>query len=91
MWLRTAPATCYWAAGCGGFRFTFLMVAEKVNSLRSAQRSVPRLLLPMFVVGLLATLACLALNYKVAPHAEAVRKILHEQLTNKKKKSREPI
>ena len=63
---------------------------NEIIAMLTAGRSVPRLLLPMFGVGLLATLGCLALNYKVAPHAEAVRKILHEQLTNKKKKSREP-
>lgn len=63
---------------------------NEIIAMLTAGRSVPRVLYPMFAVGLIATAGCLALNYKVAPHAEAVRKVLHDQLTRKKKSTRVP-
>jgi lipopolysaccharide export LptBFGC system permease protein LptF len=42
---------------------------------------VPRVILPLIVVGLLATGVCAALNYRAAPRAESIRKIALEQIS----------
>ncbi len=47
---------------------------NEIVSMLTAGISLPRLLMPLFVVGLLTTLVCGALNYSLAPHAEYVRK-----------------
>lgn len=47
--------------------------SNEIISMLSSGRSVIRLLLPLFVCGAIATGACLALNYRLAPQADAVR------------------
>jgi LPS export ABC transporter permease LptG len=55
--------------------------ANELISMLGAGRSVPRLLLPLILVGLAATAVCAALNYELAPRAEAVRKQALEQIS----------
>jgi lipopolysaccharide export system permease protein len=49
--------------------------ANEIVSMLTAGRSLIRVLWPLFVLGILTTGACFALNYSVAPHAEMARKI----------------
>lgn len=49
---------------------------NEIISMLTAGQSVTRVLMPLMVFGLLATGVCTALNYKLAPHAEALRKVL---------------
>jgi lipopolysaccharide export system permease protein len=48
--------------------------ANEIVSMLTAGVSVPRLLLPLIMVGLLTVAATTALNYSLAPHAELARK-----------------
>ena len=59
--------------------------SNEIISMLTAGRSVRRLLVPHLAVGLLATAVCLVLNYEWAPHAEAVKKAMLEQITRGKK------
>ncbi len=58
---------------------------NEVISMLTAGRSILRLLMPLIVVGLLLSGALLALNYELAPRAEAVRKVAIEQIGNPRK------
>jgi lipopolysaccharide export system permease protein len=55
--------------------------SNELISMLGAGRSVPRLLLPLILAGLVATAVCAALNYQLAPRAEAVRKQALEQIS----------
>ena len=48
--------------------------ANEIVSMLTAGVSIPRVLMPLIVVGLLTVWASTALNYKLAPHADLVRK-----------------
>jgi lipopolysaccharide export system permease protein len=48
--------------------------ANEVVSMLTAGVSVPRVLLPLVVIGLLTVAATTVLNYSLAPHAELARK-----------------
>jgi lipopolysaccharide export system permease protein len=48
--------------------------ANEIVSMLTAGVSVPRVALPLFILGLITTGATLALNYTLAPHAELARK-----------------
>src|SRR5439155_24810578 len=48
--------------------------ANEVVSMLTAGVSVPRVLMPLIIVGLLTVWASTALNYKLAPHADLARK-----------------
>lgn len=52
--------------------------ANEIVSMLTAGVSVPRVLLPLFVIGLLTTLGSAALNYSLAPHADLARKTVLE-------------
>ena len=54
---------------------------NEIISMLTAGRSVPRLLLPLIIVGVIASGALLALNYELAPHAEAIKKSALEQIS----------
>jgi LPS export ABC transporter permease LptG len=56
---------------------------NEIISMLSAGRSVTRILLPLMGFGFLAAIASAALNYSLAPHAEAVRRVLFDQLRGK--------
>ena len=49
--------------------------ANEIVSMLTAGTSLIRILTPLFILGILTTAACFALNYSVAPHAEMARKI----------------
>jgi lipopolysaccharide export system permease protein len=48
--------------------------ANEIVSMLTAGVSLPRILLPLIIIGLLTVAASMALNYSLAPHAELVRK-----------------
>jgi lipopolysaccharide export system permease protein len=52
----------------------------------TAGRSVFRILLPLFSVGMLCTALLAWLNYELAPHSEGIKKIALEQIQKGKKK-----
>jgi lipopolysaccharide export system permease protein len=56
--------------------------ANEIVSMLTAGISVPRLLLPLMVLGLLTTGLVLALNYSLAPHAELSRKIFFDNINH---------
>jgi LPS export ABC transporter permease LptG len=55
------------------FTLSKMSRSNELVSMLSAGISIPRLLVPVFVVGLLATLISLGLSYKLAPWATAER------------------
>jgi lipopolysaccharide export system permease protein len=48
--------------------------ANEIVSMLTAGVSLPRVLLPLIVIGLLTVATAMALNYSLAPHAELARK-----------------
>ncbi len=52
---------------------------NEIISMLASGRSLGRVLLPLFALGALLSLGCLALNYKLAPRAEAAKR---EALSN---------
>jgi lipopolysaccharide export system permease protein len=50
--------------------------ANEIVSMLTAGISLPRVLLPLFGIGLLTVAATMALNYSLAPHAELARKAI---------------
>jgi lipopolysaccharide export system permease protein len=59
--------------------------SNEIISMLGAGRSVLRVLAPLAICGLLATGACLWLNYELAPQAEAMGKAEIERLKSEKK------
>ena len=53
---------------------------NEIISMLTAGRSVLRIILPLIGAGLLATAASTALSYRLAPRAEAVKKVEFERL-----------
>ncbi|HEY2124613.1 MAG TPA: LptF/LptG family permease [Chthoniobacterales bacterium] len=60
--------------------------ANEIVSMLTAGVSVPRVLRPLIIIGLLTVAASAALNYALAPHADLARKTL---LNNEQKTRRE--
>jgi LPS export ABC transporter permease LptG len=58
---------------------------NEIISMLTAGRSMVRVLMPLMIVGLLLSGALLALNYELAPRAEAVRELAIEQINQKRK------
>ena len=58
---------------------------NEIISMLTAGRSMVRVLLPLMVVGLLLSAALLALNFELAPRAEAVREVAIEQISHQRK------
>ena len=56
------------------FSLSSMSRRNEIISMLTAGRSVTRVLLPLFGVGLLMSGLCLWLNWEMAPHAEGVRK-----------------
>ncbi len=50
--------------------------ANEIISMLTAGISIPRVLLPLIVLGFLTVIGTFALNYELAPHAETARKNL---------------
>src|SRR5205807_796912 len=63
--------------------------SNEIISMLTAGRSVTRVLAPLFGLGIVAALASLVLNYELAPHAEANKKMLLDELREKKKQTAE--
>lgn len=68
------------------FSLSSMSRRNEIISMLAAGRSVPRVLLPLVGVGLVASAALLALNYELAPHAEAVKKSAIEQISRGRRK-----
>lgn len=54
--------------------------ANEIVSMLVAGISLPRLLVPLFAIGLLTTALSAALNYSLAPHAERARRAYDQEL-----------
>lgn len=54
--------------------------SNEIISMLTAGRSLPRILLPLIGVGVVASLLCLGLNYEWAPKAEAAKRAMLEEL-----------
>ncbi|MDP9254669.1 MAG: LptF/LptG family permease [Verrucomicrobiota bacterium] len=52
--------------------------ANEIVSMLTAGVSVPRVLLPLIIMGVLTSLGSAALNYSLAPHAELARRVFTE-------------
>jgi LPS export ABC transporter permease LptG len=63
------------------FSLSAMSRRNEIISMLTAGVSVPRVMLPLIVVGVLAALALGALNYELAPHAEAIKKSALEQIS----------
>jgi len=48
--------------------------SNEIISMLTAGQSLPRVLLPLFIAGMVLTGVCTVLNYSLAPHAERIRK-----------------
>lgn len=57
--------------------------SNEIVSMLTAGVSVPRMVLPLLVVGLVTTGAAFALNYSLAAHAELARKLFLEQVLSR--------
>ncbi|MDB6172731.1 MAG: Permease YjgP/YjgQ family protein [Chthoniobacteraceae bacterium] len=68
------------------FSLSRMSRSNEIISMLTAGRSVVRLLMPYFVVGLLASILSFGLNYEWAPHSAAIKKALLEQITKSKKR-----
>jgi lipopolysaccharide export system permease protein len=61
--------------------------SNEVISMLTAGRSLTRVLLPLFTVGLLASGFCLGLNYEWAPRSEALKQSLFEEIKGGKQQT----
>ena len=61
--------------------------SNEIVSMVTAGISIVRILMPVFLFGILATGVTLALNYQLAPESEIKRKDYYDELTQDKKKS----
>jgi len=67
------------------FSLSSMSRRNEIISMLTAGRSVTRILLPLFVVGLLTSGVCLWLNWEMAPHAENIRKTAFKQMKRGRK------
>jgi lipopolysaccharide export system permease protein len=63
--------------------------SNEIISMLTAGVSVLRVMLPLFIVGLLTAGFSLALNYALAPHSDQTRKLLMDEITKGHSKSDE--
>src|SRR5579862_1166974 len=59
---------------------------NEIISMLTAGRSLSRILIPLIFVGLCVTGACMVLNYRLAPHADALKKVILDQIVRRKTK-----
>ena len=62
------------------FSLSRMSRSNEIISMLTAGRSILRVLLPLIGVGLAGTAVCLGLNYELAPHAEAIKKVALDQI-----------
>ncbi len=67
------------------FSLSSMSRRNEIISMLTAGRSVTRVLLPLFGVGLLTSGLCLWLNWEMAPHAEGIRKTAMKQIKRGRK------
>ena len=67
------------------FSLSSMSRRNEIISMLTAGRSVFRVLLPLLMIGVLATAACLWLNWEMAPHGEGIRKVALKQIRRGKK------
>jgi LPS export ABC transporter permease LptG len=89
-YLRQLPQTILVSAPIGLmlallFSLSRMSRSNEIISMLTAGRSVARVLRPLMVLGGLASLGCIFLNYELAPRAEATKKAELEALTRSKK------
>jgi len=72
------------------FMLSRMSRSNEIISILGAGRSVLRFLLPLFLIGMLVSVGCLALNYEMAPHADAFRKAALEQMNPDAFKGKKP-
>lgn len=60
---------------------------NEIIAMLTAGCSLTRLLVPLFACGLVATAGSMALNYKMAPQSEAIKKMLMDQWTKGRDKT----
>jgi LPS export ABC transporter permease LptG len=58
--------------------------SNEIISMLASGRSLPRVLLPLFGAGTVLSLACMGLNYALAPRAEAAKREALSNLRNSK-------
>jgi LPS export ABC transporter permease LptG len=74
------------------FSLSSMSRRNEIISMLTAGRSVQRVVLPLLFVGLLMSGLLLKLNYELAPHAEAVKKIALEQISRGRRQGEvEPV
>ncbi len=61
--------------------------SNEIISMLTAGRSVVRILFPLMGMGVVISLASLALNYKLAPHSDQTKKAVLDQINGKDKNS----
>ena len=64
------------------FSFGRMSRANEIVSMLTAGVSVPRVTLPLLLIGLITTGVTLALNYSLAAHAERARKIFFDDINH---------
>ncbi len=67
------------------FSLSRMSRSNEIISMLTAGRSVARVLWPLVVLGSLASVGCMVLNYELAPRAEATKKAALDALTRSKK------
>ncbi len=64
---------------------------NEIISMLTAGRSVFRVLVPLMIVGVLASALCFVLNVEWAPHAEAIKKEMFQQITKGEKRAEDRL
>ena len=71
------------------FSLSSMSRRNEIISMLTAGRSVTRVLLPLFCVGLLMSGLCLWLNWEMAPHADGIRKTAMKMMKDNARKGRQ--
>ncbi len=58
--------------------------SNEIISMLTAGQSLPRLLAPLIIVGLMLTAVCAVLNYEWAPHSDSIKKELKNGISRRK-------
>ncbi|MEI6351929.1 MAG: LptF/LptG family permease [Verrucomicrobiota bacterium] len=69
------------------YALTRMSRTNEIIAMLTAGQSLSRILLPLMIAGLVLTGVSTALNYKLAPHAESLKKQIMEQTRKKKDKN----
>ncbi len=63
--------------------------SNEIISMLTAGQSMTRVIFPLFIAGIVVTCASLALNYRMAPHSDQMRKILLDEIARGRQRSDE--